>query len=421
MNIGIVTAWFESGAGYVSKAYRDVLTLNHEVYVYARGGDYALEDLANAKSNSVWNQPYVTWGKKGLPFVLTSLHLEDFKEWLDKYKIELVIFNEQHYWTPVIVCSELRIKVGAYVDYYNENTISLFACYDFLLCNTKRHYSAFAWHPQCYYIPWGTDVQLYKPNSPTPVNTGSITFFHSAYHSPDRKGTDLVIRAFSKLSHNARLVVHTKRENLYTTYPDVTETIRQLEDEGRLEIRNETVSAPGLYHLGDVYVYPSRLEGIGLTVPEALSCGLPGIVSDNPPMNEFVKNGVNGHLVAVDKLTARADGYYWPVCHPNLADLVEKFNFYIQNKDDLPQYKKQAREFAVQNLDWSRNASGLGDIIVSVKFLSNSFKAEAADKAIKFENDRLRLHSKYPKIYKTVKSILKLKDWISKTNRLVKK
>ena len=75
-------------------------------------------------------------------------------------------------------------------------------------------------------------------------------------------------------------------------------------------MRTETVAAPGLYHLGDIYVYPSILDGLGLTVAEALSCGLPCIVPDNAPMNEFIQSGINGRIADVEYLYARSDGYF---------------------------------------------------------------------------------------------------------------
>ena len=41
------------------------------------------------------------------------------------------------------------------------------------------------------------------------------------------------------------------------------------------------------YTMGDVAIQPSRWEGIGLQVLEAMACGLPAIVPDAPPLNEY--------------------------------------------------------------------------------------------------------------------------------------
>jgi len=36
--VGIVTTWFERGAAYVSRAYREALQERFDVVIYARGG-----------------------------------------------------------------------------------------------------------------------------------------------------------------------------------------------------------------------------------------------------------------------------------------------------------------------------------------------------------------------------------------------
>ena len=398
MNIGIVTAWFESGAGYVSRLYLDTLAKRHNVFIYARGGEYAPKDLEKARTDPNWNPPYVTWGKKSIPFVLTAIDLDDLQKWVESCNIELVIFNEQWNWPPVVLCNKLEIKTGAYVDYYNEDTIPLFDAYDFLLCNTRRHYSVFDWHPQCIYIPWGTALDLFKPHSLEPVRAGNVTFFHSSYHGAERKGTDLVIKAFAELPEQAILIVHTKAE-LKEVFPSLKTTVENLERSGRLISHHETVSAPGLYHLGDVYVYPSRLEGIGLTIAEALACGLPVITSNNPPMNEFVEHGKNGRLVAIDRLVARPDGYYWPKCYPNMESLREQMNYYIDNINDLKLFKTQARAWAEAKMDWGKNSAFLSERVTNIAKRPRELLEQAGQKALVYETQHGPLYQRFPKTY----------------------
>ena len=54
MKIGIITTWFERGASYVSKLYRQALEQENEVYIYARGG------LRSDKAE--WNDSKVSYG-----------------------------------------------------------------------------------------------------------------------------------------------------------------------------------------------------------------------------------------------------------------------------------------------------------------------------------------------------------------------
>ena len=141
MNVGIVTTWFERGAAYVSRQYLEALRSdsNNSVYIYARGGE------SYARNQSEWDRDFVTWGKVNKKYYCgaTGIEKKDFIDWLKNRQIDVVLFNEQNWWIPVIWCKELGIKVGTYVDYYTEETVPFFAIYDYILCNTKRHYRLF--------------------------------------------------------------------------------------------------------------------------------------------------------------------------------------------------------------------------------------------------------------------------------------
>ncbi|MBU2894679.1 glycosyltransferase family 4 protein [Colwellia sp. D2M02] len=409
MKIGIVTTWFERGAAYVSKQFKEVLEHEHDVFIYARGG----EEFAIGDPN--WDGDYVTWAKKPLTFAFTDINLENFRAWLLDNEIELVLFNEQKIWAPVLLCRDLNIKTGAYIDYYTEEIVPCFGVYDFLICNTERHRSVFEHHPQCLFFPWGTDTNLYQPQEHK-GDEGGVKFFHSAGMSPYRKGTDLLIKAFLRLEGEAKLIVHSQVD-LKTAFPQLAADIDKLLSSGSLELHEYTVSAPGLYHLGDVYVYPSRLDGIGLTILEAASAGLPIIVPDNGPMNEFVgEHGENGKAVNIEKLWSRWDGYYWPQCEVALDSLHESLKFYVDNQNNIQNLKAQAREYAVRHFSWENNTKKIADTLSNVRVLTAEEVNEAKKSALKYDDKMLKKHAKskkqlfvdkleedYPTLYRILK------------------
>ena len=360
MNIGIVTTWFERGASYVSKQFEDVLSQKHDVYIYARGGERF------AKGDPKWDKPNVYWSQ-----YLIEAHYIDKKEfltWLHKNSIDVVLFNEQHFFEPVMWCKEVGVKTIAYIDYYTEETLPLFKIYDSLICNTKRHYSAFDEHPGANYVPWGTNIELYRPkfDDCRLVEEDKVIFFNSAGMNPLRKGADTFIRALA-LCKNKRVkgLIHSQKD-LKSFFPELADTIRELEQKGMLELVEKTVPAPGLYYKGDVYVYPSILDGIGLTVAEALSSGLACIVSDNPPMNEFVTEET-GSLIPITRLYSRADGYYWPQCRCDVEALAIFMDQYANKIDKLIEKKINARKYAVEHLSFESNATRIFGIIEQVK------------------------------------------------------
>lgn len=349
MNIGIVTTWFERGAALVSRAYLDALTPVHNVYIYARGGERS--GIGQLK----WDQPYVTWGKAVTDRIQFFIDWPDFQRWIAQRQLDVILFNEQHSWEVILNCLKSNVVIGAYVDYYTAETVPFFPLYDFLLCNTRRHSSVFTQHPQAVYIPWGTDCALFNDRAAT-SRSDTIRFFHSAGMGGVglRKGTDILVRAFQKVTGPAKLIIHSQVS--VETYHDVAHLIKS---DPRIEFIEATVGAPGLYSLGDVYVYPTRLEGIGLTIIEALACGLPVITTDNGPMNEFVQDGVTGKLVAVERYQSRVDDYYWPESICSEAALTEAMQWYIDHPTQLPDHRRQARAHAMKHLSWAENSKQL--------------------------------------------------------------
>jgi 1,2-diacylglycerol 3-alpha-glucosyltransferase len=383
MNIGIVTTWFERGAAYVSRQYRDLLAADHKVSIYARGGE------CSGRGNPRWDDGSVTWASGRGPRVATYVDRKDFMGWVERSALDVVFFNEQHFWLPIVWCHQAGIKTGAYIDYYTETTIQLYAAYDFLLCNTKRHFSAFNWHDQAFYIPWGTTLGVFKPTTLDPVTDENVVFFHSAGMSPTRKGTGEAIEAFARVTGPARLIIHTQVP-LREEFPALVDQIDSLEREGRLQIIEATISAPGLYHLGDVYVYPSRLEGIGLTIAEALACGLPVIVANQPPMNEFVDpEGKNGALVPVTMQYARADGYFWPQCRIDSESLTRAMQEYVDSRSTLAARKKNAYQYAVKHLDWSSRHDVVCYAFEKSKIIASDRKHAGIDASLRHEYSRL--------------------------------
>lgn len=397
MNIGIVTTWFERGAAYVSKQFEEVLSKEHNIFIYARGGEsYAIGDPK-------WDKENVHWGeKKDFPLIPTYIDDKDFLFWIKENDIDTVLFNEQNWWKILLLCKENGIRIGAYIDYYTEHTIPLFDIYDFLICNTRRHFLAFADHPQAFYVPWGTNTDLFSPEAKK-RNDKQLVYFHSAGMSPMRKGTDFVIEAFETLTksyNNIKLIIHTQ-VGLISAFPALRDVINKLIDNQLLEIIEKTVPAPGLYNYGDVYVYPSRLEGIGLTIAEALACGLPVITSDNAPMSEFIK--YPSSVVSIQKFYFRNDGYYWPMCDISIKDLVSKMSFYIDNFQHLDEFKEESRKYALEELNWKKNQSHLLEIFTKARVLPFSKALET--NITRIDNEKDRLFSKYPVMYNKIHKI----------------
>ena len=90
---------------------------------------------------------------------------------------------------------------------------------------------------------------------------------------------------------------------------------------GRLTQDSELIDA---YRQCDVLFYPSRFEGFGLPLVEAMACGKPVIGTNTSSLPEIVEDGVTGILCPVDDVTAFA-----AACR-KLADNPEMLHQYGQ-------------------------------------------------------------------------------------------
>lgn len=96
--------------------------------------------------------------------------------------------------------------------------------------------------------------------------------------------------------------------------------------------RNEL---PELYRGFDVFAYPTMRESLGLVGIEAMACGVPVIASRIPPLEEYVKDGINGYFFEV------GDG-------AGLADKIEAFASLPRDKRQEMRLKAAAAALAYE-------------------------------------------------------------------------
>lgn len=345
MNIGIVTTWFPSGAGYVSRAYKEALEKDHRIFIFARGGK-------RMKGDDFWDGDNVYWAKEH--YKITGIWQQEFKRWINKNKLDAILFNEQRHWEPVILAKEMGITVAAYIDYYTQRTVPLFAIYDVLFCNTERHYSVFEWHKGAKYIPWGVNTEKFRPTYNLSRN---LTFLVSlgVEGETDRRGGRLAIRAFLETKGNVKLIVccQTPKESCSQEFHE------EVGSDSRIEVRYGTFDMLP-FSEAHVFIYPSRLEGIGLALPEAVSSGLACITTNSPPMNQFVQDSFNGYLIDVEKYLGTHHGYYWAESVCSVAHLTRIIQRYIDDPALVQEHQVNARQFAEKKLDWQINSEDLG-------------------------------------------------------------
>ena len=152
-------------------------------------------------------------------------------------------------------------------------------------------------------IPNGVDVETFRPrpeskevmrqrfglkDHPTLISVGRIVGW---------KGFQLVIEALPSLPDYRYLLIG---EGAHL------ETLKRLAKEKGVSDRViftgpvENHQLPDYLSAADIFVQPSiGHEAFGITLLEAMACGLPVVASDNGGMKEIVKEGVNGALFPI--------------------------------------------------------------------------------------------------------------------------
>lgn len=113
----------------------------------------------------------------------------------------------------------------------------------------------------------------------------------------EQKGFDLLIPIFSKLVCSFPdwdlILVGDGPDR-----PRLEALSKRLGLDGRIHFPGWSADPYPHYYATDIFAFPSRFEGFGMTLAEALSCGLPAVAFNCPfGPSRIVEHGVNGFLV----------------------------------------------------------------------------------------------------------------------------
>ena len=369
MNIGIVTSWFERGAAYLSRSFMYGLQrLGHNVFIFVRGGeiyDYGPD----------WNLSNVYYSSSKMGACSRCRYtgisdIDEFNQWLDSHNIEIAMFNEQLDPLPMVECKSKGIKTVffglAYVmpiDYYSSH-------FDLVVCHTKLTYKIFEPTGIAHLVPWGVDTESFTPQGAN-LTDDRVIFFHNVGMSFEnlRKGTDSLIKAWSRLTKAekkmARLIIHSQLD-VDVLYRQVSGIREIVEREKNIEFFIGTSKPPSGYHLANIYVYPARVDSLGLTITEAMACGMPVITTSAEPFNEFVVHDYNGLLVRARRRSwsnTLGDTNNWGYYDVTLTDLTHKLRYFIKHPHKIVEMGKNSRRLTEEQFDFWKNFLRIDSLI----------------------------------------------------------
>jgi len=204
-------------------------------------------------------------------------------------------------------------------------------------------------------FPWGVDLKHFdrrpltedrKPLSTVHRPSSAVTLFCNRSWET-RYGVDVLARAFVKVAQqkeNVDLV-------LLNGGSQGAQIRNILQSGGVLERVTfgghvSQTDLPNWYHMADIYVSPSHVDGSSVSLMEALACGIPCLVSDIPANKEWVIENENGWLFR--------DG--------DADHLAEKILAAISQRENLPEIGMAGRRSAEMRADWQKNAEALMNV-----------------------------------------------------------
>jgi glycosyltransferase involved in cell wall biosynthesis len=200
------------------------------------------------------------------------------------------------------------------------------------------------------YCPWPIDTRqlIYRQRS----TCQRFVYAQGNGGRNDRKG-GLIMAEAARLAPEIPLIVYSQVQDGYTSGANH----RPTDWPESVDFRGAVSDPSSIYQDGDVFIMPSRFEGLGLQLLECQAAGMPLITTDGPPMNEA------NPWVRLPCTPSRVDlAYYryasWDVSPQAVADAMR-----ATIGSDISQASQAARDWIVGNRDWMTLASRIRSLL----------------------------------------------------------
>lgn len=227
-------------------------------------------------------------------------------------------------------------------------------------------------------IPHGVS-EVYKPN---PEYNKEGTFVFLSVNSwtgeeGDRKGTDLLIKAFDEefKEEDVRLVLKMGNFSFapYNVAKKIEKIIGHINEKILVNTKYATEEELATYYQrSHCFVAPTRGEGFGLTILNALACGLPVIVTkdNNSGHMDFCRGHPAVLWVDAPKVAQGDPKFYCEgnmLAEPDINSLKKQMRYAYENWKELNEKAKIESDRIRQEWSWDRAAEKLENYINEVK------------------------------------------------------
>lgn len=216
-------------------------------------------------------------------------------------------------------------------------------------------------------IPNGVDLRTFSPDGANfPLKTQKSFKFLFVGGSIYRKGIDVVLNSYAAAFSSNDDVVLVIKDQSGNTYgkTGIREQLAKMRARRPDLPEVEYICDPlteaqiaSLYRSCNILVHPYRGEGYGLPIAEAMSCGVPVIVTQGGAADDFVTSEV-GHLIPATRRPTRVQSFnpsapgFW-LLEPDADSVIKVMQSAFKNTDLTTAMGRRARSHALKNLSWN--------------------------------------------------------------------
>jgi 1,2-diacylglycerol 3-alpha-glucosyltransferase len=316
MRVGLVSKWFASGQAVVTRYIRSALDeLGHETFVLAKPGKGPRAQQQRV-ADPVWDQPGVTEGSAA------DIPSAEYADWAAANALDAVFCDQNDQFTEIAALRAAGVRtIGRFVwesfapEYAEPAKSAYDVIYSFTRAEQERYRGLGIESPR---LTWGCHPELLAVAASVERDPDLVKFVVPGSFMGKRKPFAEIVEAFTRArGDHLRLLIRgqvdRKAGKLEQAAGGDQRVVIELEDRPTDEHLRQFAGC-------HVCLSPSRWEGLGLPLYEAVAFGIPSITNDSPPMNEIVLDGVNG--ICVDSVRWGEAGSGIPAFDPDFEQLT---------------------------------------------------------------------------------------------------
>jgi len=359
MRVGIVSKWFASGQAVVSRQIRSALDgLGHETFVLAKQGKGPRAQQERV-ADPIWDQPGVTQSAEA------DIPLATYEAWVADNSLDVVLTDQNDQFSEIGALRASGVRtIGRFVweSFAPEDAQPAKAAYDAIYSFTRAEQERYAtFGIKSPLLTWGCHPELIAVGEAAAeqrATSNEIWFYVPGSFMGKRKPFPEIVESFVRArGDHLRLLIRgqvdRKGGKLAQAAGGDERVVIELEDRPTDEHLRQFAGC-------HVCLSPSRWEGLGLPLYEAVAFGMPSITNDSPPMNEIVLDGDNG--LCVDSVRWGEAGSGIPAFDPDFDQLTEA----IERLGDPAERERLAAgavELRQNGRSWQRTVDGLAQLL----------------------------------------------------------